>query len=410
MSNSSNNSNFPLLSQSHMSGVGSSKRPTAASAAAVTSTLAPAEPPVQLPNTPDIDSYELFCKPCQQYFATAASLKDHLDGRRHRLVVGERIDAPAVPDIPIFTKEFLEYNQTREQEMRDLRRAATQYEDQARRLTQSKAKLEETLQALAHDGSRLVAENSVLLGQLTTMESTVMDVVSEATSTRAHSAEDAMQRLEALARNRANHPMIQATVLQIMDTLAHRAQTVPTTLSTSTVLPPQASAAAAVGSTASGSAGNTGTTGTTGAVSAALPSNPPTPTPISAPTSTHTAISFTQAVPHTAMGMFPANVALYHTGNTAPGFMYAQQPLGPMLPFSMVSLAGLPGTGALSALDAHTLAAAAHAASSATLAHSQQAMDGLPALHPLPTHATVNPTVAISTVMESSVGGVNTET
>jgi hypothetical protein len=179
--------------------------------------------PVPLPSNPHIDPAELYCRACQQYFVSTTNLKEHLSGRRHKLVVGEPVDQN-IPDIPIFTKEFLEFNQSREQEMRVVRRAASQFEEQTRRLTASKTKLEETLASLNADAQRLVAENAVLLAQLNTLEGTVTGSVTDVLQAPFASAEDALARLETLARDPANHALVQTVLVQLMDAHGKRLQ------------------------------------------------------------------------------------------------------------------------------------------------------------------------------------------
>eukprot|EP00047_Mylnosiga_fluctuans_P003579 m.229859 g.229859 ORF g.229859 m.229859 type:complete len:360 (+) comp11964_c0_seq1:61-1140(+) len=127
----------------------------------------------------NLDVAEMFCRPCQQYFSSVHNMREHLHGRKHRLMTGETLEEEEAFNVPIFTEEFLRHNKSREQELKELRRSNVQFEEQNRALTQANAKLREALQKLEEDASHIVADNTVLRAQLASMQDMIVSAFAE---------------------------------------------------------------------------------------------------------------------------------------------------------------------------------------------------------------------------------------
>lgn len=79
---------------------------------------------------------DLYCKPCNQYFNNLHNKREHILGRKHKQTVSGKLneseeeeDLPGF-NAPVFTEEFLKHNEMREEELRQLRKAATEFEEQ----------------------------------------------------------------------------------------------------------------------------------------------------------------------------------------------------------------------------------------------------------------------------------------
>ncbi|XP_032220116.1 high mobility group protein 20A [Nematostella vectensis] len=80
---------------------------------------------------------DLYCKPCNQYFNNLHNKREHIYGRKHLQTVSGKLQVPEDDEedlpgfnVPIFTEEFLNHNKHRETELRQLRKTATEYEEQ----------------------------------------------------------------------------------------------------------------------------------------------------------------------------------------------------------------------------------------------------------------------------------------
>ena len=147
-------------------------------------TADPPSVPLVLPSDPtlqqdrNLDLTEMFCRACQQYFSSLYNMREHLVGRKHRLMIGTEIDEESkkiMPSIPIFTEEFIRHNRQREEELRELRRSSVLLEEQNRSLGEANIKLKETIDKLSDDAANVTKENSLLKMSLSTLQSLVVD-------------------------------------------------------------------------------------------------------------------------------------------------------------------------------------------------------------------------------------------
>jgi hypothetical protein len=151
----------------------------------VTSSLPRSALPVDRPEPaltrdPSLDVGELFCRACQQYFVNLSTLREHVQGRRHRLVTGQPVgEDPGAPPASIFSEEFIRHNRMREQELRDLRRANAQFEEQNRALGLANAKLRDTLHRLRDDAVRCGQDTLALRAQLAALQDAVVTAFAE---------------------------------------------------------------------------------------------------------------------------------------------------------------------------------------------------------------------------------------
>lgn len=129
---------------------------------------------------PNIDTVEMLCRPCQQFFSNTHNMREHLHGRKHRLLTGQIVEEEeTVPDIPIFTEEFIRHNRLREEEVRELRRANTQYDEQNRALGATNTKLRETVSRLEEDGARTAEECTAMRTELASLQEIVLTAFAE---------------------------------------------------------------------------------------------------------------------------------------------------------------------------------------------------------------------------------------
>ncbi|KXJ09183.1 high mobility group protein 20A [Exaiptasia diaphana] len=111
---------------------------------------------------------DLYCKPCNQYFNNLHNKKEHIYGRKHLQTVNgktgegnEEDDLPSF-NIPIFTEEFLDHNKVKENELRQLRKTATEYEDQNSILSKHIEEMKQGLEKIQVESNTQRTTNELL--------------------------------------------------------------------------------------------------------------------------------------------------------------------------------------------------------------------------------------------------------
>lgn len=129
-----------------------------------------------------------FCRPCNKSFSTFHNQQEHMAGKKHRMIMktmntfgttaplltkkasttlvstdeithkeSKRLDVTVGEDnldIPIFSEQFLTYNKSRESELRKLRKATTEYEEQNAILSKHIDNLKTAIGKLDAEGKR----------------------------------------------------------------------------------------------------------------------------------------------------------------------------------------------------------------------------------------------------------------
>ena len=159
---------------------------------------------------PNIDTVEMLCRPCQQFFSNTHNMREHLHGRKHRLLTGQIVEGEEepTPDIPIFTEEFIRHNKLREEEVRELRRANAQYDEQNRALGTANGKLRETVSKLQEDAQRATEECAGMRAELASLQEIVATTFAElplpgmpAPLPQQESVEEYLSRLASMFQN-----------------------------------------------------------------------------------------------------------------------------------------------------------------------------------------------------------------
>lgn len=159
---------------------------------------------------------DLVCNPCNMHFNSTHNKREHMGGRKHQLVMqkidplydmGEKTtekpsglsnDTTAKEgsaslesntigslvgenslDIPIFSDEFLNYNRNRESELRKLRKANNEYEEQNAMLSKHNDNMKAAIDKLQDEASKSKEENKQLQSHLSNFRDMLVQSLAE---------------------------------------------------------------------------------------------------------------------------------------------------------------------------------------------------------------------------------------
>eukprot|EP00039_Didymoeca_costata_P006100 m.87502 g.87502 ORF g.87502 m.87502 type:complete len:315 (+) comp13111_c0_seq1:255-1199(+) len=117
-----------------------------------------------------LERVDFFCKPCRQHFSNVRIYEEHLESKRHKLTVGEDVDLREVVEMPIFTEEFKKHVFDREQEMRELKKAAEDFSERNVLLTKQIADQKEMVQQLNAERGKLEEDVAVISAEVNKMQ------------------------------------------------------------------------------------------------------------------------------------------------------------------------------------------------------------------------------------------------
>lgn len=123
---------------------------------------------------------DLYCKPCNQYFNNLHNKREHIFGRKHKQTVSGRLNESEEEEelpgfnAPVFTEEFLKHNEMRENELRQLRKAATEFEEQNSVTSKHVENLKQAIGKIETETDQQRSVNMVLLNDLSNLRAALV--------------------------------------------------------------------------------------------------------------------------------------------------------------------------------------------------------------------------------------------
>lgn len=124
---------------------------------------------------------DLYCKPCNQYFNNLHNKREHILGRKHKQTVSGKLnesdaeeeDLPGF-NAPVFTEEFLKHNEMREDELRQLRKTATEFEEQNAVTSKHVENLKQAIGKIEMETNQQRNTNLVLINHLSNLRAALV--------------------------------------------------------------------------------------------------------------------------------------------------------------------------------------------------------------------------------------------
>jgi len=123
---------------------------------------------------------DLYCKPCNQYFNNLHNKREHIFGRKHKQTVSGKLNESEEEEelpgfnAPVFTEEFLKHNEMREEELRQLRKAATEFEEQNAVTSKHIENLKQAIGKIEMETNQQRNSNMVLLNHLSNLRAALV--------------------------------------------------------------------------------------------------------------------------------------------------------------------------------------------------------------------------------------------
>lgn len=123
---------------------------------------------------------DLYCKPCNQYFNNLHNKREHILGRKHKQTVSGKVNESEEDDdlpgfnAPVFTEEFLKHNEMREEELRQLRKAATEFEEQNAVSSKHVENLKQAIGKIEMETNQQRNSNMVLFNHLSNLRAALV--------------------------------------------------------------------------------------------------------------------------------------------------------------------------------------------------------------------------------------------